>query len=40
MCGCLLHAPHWGPGPKPRHVPWLGIEPETLWFFAGWHSIH
>ena len=29
-CGCLLHIPHWGPGPQPRHVPWLGIEPETL----------
>ena len=21
MCGCLLCAPYWGPGPKPRHVP-------------------
>ena len=22
MCGCLLHAPHWGePGVQPRHVP-------------------
>ena len=21
MCGCLLSAPYWGPGPKPRHVP-------------------
>ena len=39
MCGCLSHAPYWGPGPKPRHVPWLGIEPVTLWF-TGWHSIH
>ena len=18
---CLLRAPHWGPGPQPRHVP-------------------
>ena len=26
MCGCLLRAPYWGPGLKPRHVPWLGIE--------------
>ena len=26
-------------GPPPRHVPWLGIEPETLWF-AGWFSVH
>ena len=24
MCGCLSHAPYWGPGLKPRHVPWLG----------------
>ena len=21
MCGCLLRAPHWGPGPQPKHVP-------------------
>ena len=21
MCGCLSRAPHWGPGPQPRHVP-------------------
>ena len=21
MCGCLSHAPKWGPGPPPRHVP-------------------
>ena len=27
------------PGLQPRHVPWLGIEPETLWF-TGQHSIH
>ena len=19
--GCLSHAPNWGPGPQPRHVP-------------------
>ena len=31
--------PNWGPGPQPRHVPWLGIEPVTFWF-AGQHSIH
>ena len=31
--------PHWGPGLKPRHVPWLGIKPTTIWF-VGWHSIH
>ena len=34
MCGCLSHAPHWGPGPQPRHVPSLGIKPKTLWFTA------
>ena len=39
MCGCLLYTPYWGPGPQPRHVPWLGIEPATLWF-TGLHSIH
>ena len=27
------------PGPQPRHVPWLGIEPANLWF-AGPRSIH
>ena len=21
VCGCLLHAPYWGPGRQPRHVP-------------------
>ena len=39
MCGCFSHTLNWGPGPQPRHVPWLGIEPATLWF-AGRHSIH
>ena len=32
MCGCLSHTPYWGPGPQPRHVLWLGIEPPILWF--------
>ena len=27
------------PGPQPRHVPWLGIQPVTLWL-SGCHSIH
>ena len=36
MCVCLSYTLYWGPGPQPRHVPWLGIEPATLWF-AGWH---
>ena len=31
--------PNWGPGLQPRHRPWLGIEPVTLWF-TGRHSIH
>ena len=35
---CLLHGPNWGPGPQPRHVPWLGIEPAAFQF-TGWHSI-
>ena len=39
MCGCLPHAPYWGPGLQPRHVPWLGIEPAAPWS-TGWHSIH
>ena len=39
MCGCLSRAPHWGPGPQPRHVPWLGIQTATLWF-TGPCSIH
>ena len=39
MYGCPSHAPYWGPGPKPRHVPWLGIEPATLWFI-GQCSVH
>ena len=39
MCGCLSHIRYWGPGPQPGHVPWLGMEPVTLWF-AGLHSIH
>ena len=37
--GCLLHAPSWGPGPQPRHVPWLGMELVTFQF-TGRHSIH
>ena len=32
MYGCFLHAPQWGPGLQPRHVPWLGFESVTLWF--------
>ena len=39
VCGCLSNTPHWGPGLQPRHVPWLGIEPVTLWF-TGQHSVH
>ena len=39
LISCLLHIPNWGPGPQPRHVPWLGIKPVTLWF-TGQHSIH
>ena len=34
MCGCLSCGPHSGLGLQPRHVPWLGIEPATLWFAA------
>ena len=35
MCGCLSSAPYWGPGPQPRHVPRLGVEPATLGWQAG-----
>ena len=24
MCGCLLCAPNWGPGPQPRHMSQTG----------------
>ena len=30
MCGCLLHAPNWRPGPQPRHVPQPGTEPQPF----------
>ena len=39
MSGCLSCTPYWGLRSQPRHVPWLGIEPVTLWF-SGRHSIH
>ena len=39
MCGCLSSTTQQGPGPHPRHVPWLWIELTTLWS-AGAHSIH
>ena len=33
--GCLSHAPNWGPGPQPRHVPWTRDpsvhRPATHW---------
>ena len=34
MYGCLSSVLHWGPDTQPRHVLWLGIKPETLWFAA------
>ena len=24
LISCLSHTPNWGPGPQPRHVPWVG----------------
>ena len=39
QCLVASHATFWGSGPQPKHVPWLGIEPATLWF-TGWCSIH
>ena len=38
LISCLSQAPNCRPGPQPRHVPWLGIEPATLWF-PGRHTI-
>ena len=29
MCGCLSCTLFWEPGPQPRHVPLLGIQPAT-----------
>ena len=37
--GCLSHTRNWGPGPQPRHVPWLGTE-LTTFQFTDQHSIH
>ena len=39
LTGCRLHAPNWGPVPKPMHVLWPGIEPATF-RFVGQRSIH
>ena len=39
LVGCVSCAPNQGPGPQPRHVPWLGIKPATFWF-TGQRSIH
>ena len=39
LCGCLSPAPYWGPDQQPRHVPWLGMKPMTLWF-TGRYLIH
>ena len=38
MCSCLLCAPYWEPGPQPRHVPCLGVEPVHP--LTGPRSIH
>ena len=38
MCGCLLHAPYWGPGPQPKCVP--GIQLEATFGFTGRCSVH
>ena len=31
LINCFSLAPHWGPGPQPRHVPWL----ESNWWPFG-----
>ena len=39
QCVVASCPPYWGSGLQPKHVPWLGIKPVTLWF-SGQHSIH
>ena len=39
LINCLSQTPSRAPGPQPSHVPWLGIEPATLWFTV-WRLIH
>ena len=39
MCKRYINRLPLGPSLQPRHVPWLGIEPATLWY-TGQHSIH
>ena len=39
MYGYVSYISSWGPGPQPRHVPWLGFESMTFQFI-GWHSTH
>ena len=34
MCGCLSHAPYWGPGLQPWPVPLMGIE-LAIFRFSG-----
>ena len=36
---CLSHAPSWGCGMQPRHVPRPGIKPVTFWFVR-WYPTH
>ena len=38
MCGCLSRALYRGPGPQPRHVAWLGINPQPFGSQAGAQS--
>ena len=35
---CLSHALNWGPGPQPRHVPWLWIQLAAFGLQAGTQS--
>ena len=39
ICVCFSCTLYWGPGPQPRHVPWLGIEPARA-DFTSWLLIH
>ena len=39
MCGCLSRARCCGPGLKPRHVPWLGIQLVSLQFYFNFYIV-
>ena len=40
MCGSLLHAPYWGPGPQPKPASDWEIEPEPFGSQASTQAVH